>query len=129
MKNGSSLPDFTGAVLGLSWSNSVSLSIAKQGKGNSRGLIYVRPNTLAPSLLFLVCIIPDGMTQRCPPALNAAHLPHRTGLFAAQPQRGRAHAYNVCWVLISSPAAYLAGISGTRDLLPVVYLPLSPGLQ
>ena len=54
MKNGSSLPDFTGAALKLSRSNSASLPIANQGKGNSGGLVCIRGNTLAPFLLFLV---------------------------------------------------------------------------
>lgn len=62
MKSGSSLPDFTEAALRLLWSNSVSLPIAKQGKGNSGGLVYVRPSTLAPFLLFLDCVSPDGIT-------------------------------------------------------------------
>lgn len=51
MKNGSSLPDFTGGALRLSWSNSLSLPIAKQGKGRSGGESKYTGSILAFSCL------------------------------------------------------------------------------
>lgn len=54
MKNGSLLPDFTRAALRLSGSDSANLPVAREGKGNTRGLVCIRANTLVPFLLFLV---------------------------------------------------------------------------
>lgn len=127
MINGSSLPDFTRAALELSRLNSASLPGAKQGKGNSGGLVCIRAKTLAPFLLFLVSWWDHtevySCSERSPPTPQ-----NSTVCSGAAVWGGRLVPYNVCWGLISFPAKYLTCIRGTRDLLPFVYLPPSPAL-